>query len=370
MTRTTASSGAPALVRVHVRGFARALALGCLLLPGLALPGIAEAASVKLAGGGSLSVHPAPPRIGNSSLVTGSEALMYTMITSSGNVSAGRIPGTEGALAREIALAQHPLSGDIVMAYSRAGVGGHDISTVTWTGQSWTAPQELAVGAGDERQPLIAFRPGGDAVIAWTTTNITTSVLVRHVDLTLGAGLSTYSFYDLGTLRQLGGDAASVRGVEPQLQAVVGGADSMHAYLLLAEPSGAPLSVARIQLDATVDPGGFGAAPVPVSFIRSATQSASGSGLNGMAGSNLGVGEIFAPWRVVLGNSEAWYWAELDRAVVVPLIGRAPLAPITLELPETEALLHVAAFRAARVALGADLRRPSVPDVPLARRGR
>lgn len=331
------------------------------------LPASAEAASLSLDGGAVLSVHPLPPRIGAPAGALASAApLAYSVTDAAGRLVSGTIPGTEGAQAREVSLARNPLNGDVVMAFAAPGAGGHDIAAVTWTGQSWTAPRDLAVGDADERAPLLTFRPGGDALAAWISGDGEKSLLLRHFDMTSSDDIRTFAYFDVGTLRQIGGEEALRRGVEPRLVALVGsGSDALAAYLFIGDASGAPLSVARLELDATVDPGGFGAAPVPVSFIRTATQSAgSGSTLTGRAGDTAQVGEILAPWRIVVGSGQAWYWVERAGAWLVPFEQGAAGAPVSLGFPSTEAMLHVEAFRAARALLGADVRRAGSAQLP------
>ena len=246
------------------------------------------------------------------------------------------------------------------MAFARPGHGGHDIVASAWTGQSWTEPREVAGGADDDRSPLLAFRPSGDALLAWTREGLFgASVLLRHFDI--GPELSTYSFVDAGSLPLLAGDLGATSGSAPVLLNVVGGVESLSAYLLVGTSERTPMSVVRVGLDAIFDPGGFGAAPVPVSFIRSAAQSASGGGLTGRACEPQAVGEILSPWRLVLGKGEAWYWVDAGRVQLVTFSGGVAGQFVAFDDPGSEALLHVEAYGIVRAEFGSGLRRSDAP---------
>lgn len=344
----------------------RAPALALLAASALFATGMASAssaASLKLSDGATLFVSAPGLQLGGSNQARApSESLRYSIAAPGGRTWTGSVPGSEGASSREVALAQNPVTGEIVMAFARPGRGGRDIVATGWTGQSWTEPREVAGGADDDRSPLLAFRPSGDALLAWTREGLMgASVLLRHFDASSGPELSTYSFVDVGSLQVLAGDMGATSGSAPVLLNVVGGVESLSAYLLVGTSERAPLSVVRVGLDAIFDPGGFGAAPVPVSFIRSAAQSASGGGLTGRAGESQAVGEILSPWRLVLGMGEAWYWVDSGRVQLATFAGGVTGRLMAFDDPGSDALLHVEAYRLVRAEFGSVLRRAGTP---------
>lgn len=330
--------------------------------------GSLRAASLKLSDGATLRILSIAQPVGAGHQAAGEErSLRFTVTEPDGRTWAGAVPGSEGVSPLDVSLAQNPRSGDVVMAFARQGAASRDIVASTWSGQAWSEPVEISSAPSDESSPILAFRPTGDALIAWTSrTSFGETVLLRHAEL--GADVQTYSFVDVGAPTRLAGDAGLTSGAEPKLLGLTAGTESMAAYLLMGAEDGTPMSVVRLGLDAILDGGGFGAAPVPVSFIRSSTQSApSAGGINGRAGDSA-VGEILAPWRMVFGSGEAWYWLEASRVSLVPRIDGVAGRVINFDAPATEALLHVEAYRVARAELGFVARRGGTGDLPVGAR--
>ena len=314
----------------------------------------ADAATLKLRDGGQVTVE--APRSSTGSLLP----LRYTFAEASGRTWTGDVPDGAGVAPADVALSQNPMTGDVILVFAAppfSGQGsGHDLLITGWTGQQWTTPEILSAGSGDDVRPMLAFRPTGDALVAWTDTT-DGSVLLRHFDYAPSADVSSYAFVRIGTLAAALGPERTM-GRMPTLFRIAG-SDLLAAYLLVADAGGAPLGIIKITLDSIVDPGGFGAAPVPVSFIRSVAQSAPTSGGGPIAGrmGDGAVGEIFEAWRLVMGGGSAWYWAEATQAELMAFRGGEAARLVTFALPSSEVLLHVDAFRIARAELGMGLRR-------------
>lgn len=320
------------------------------LLLTVAAAGAADAATLRLRDGGSVSVD--APRTSSAAQLP----LRYTIVESSGRTWSGDVPGSAGVDSADVALAQSPMTGDAVLVFAVPDAAGHDLAITGWTGQQWAAPEALTSGAGDEVRPALAFRPSGDALVAWTDSD-DGSVLLRHFEYAPGSDVSSYAFVRVGPLATaLGADRTM--GRTPALFRLVG-SDALAAYLLVGDAAGAPLGVVKISLDAILDPGGFGAAPVPVSFIRSVAQSAPTTGGGPVAGrmGDGAVGEVFEAWRVVMGTGAAWYWAEATQAALIAFRGGDAGRLVAFGLPASESMLHVDAFRVARAELGMGLRR-------------
>ncbi len=332
----------------------------------LAFSTVAHGAALRTADGSLLAVHAPPPAMGSSLSFSGhNQPLTFAMQRPDGTLTVGRVDGSEGVNIADVSLAQNPSTGEIVMAMARPALGGRDLATLVWTGLGWTVPAALVTSPGtDDARPSLAFRPNGDALMTWVSTDATgPRLLLRHLELAPTGEVSLHSYLDAGSVPALAA-AAGAPGATVRVSRVLGGADGLSAIVLLSRDGDLPLAALVFELQAVMDTGGFGAAPVPVSFIRAASQSEAASAAARARDAGLPVARLYRPWRLNLGPGSAWYWAEeaTASAQVVVLRGEAFVSVTSLLLPPDELALHLEALRIARAELGISLRAASAAN--------
>jgi hypothetical protein len=320
----------------------------------------ASAATLKLENGARLSIEPAAlaplelPSLGGAGV-----PLRFSMLEADGRQWTGEVPGSAGTQANDVTIAQNPVSGDVFTVFARPVRGGAQLMSSRWSGQGFSDPAALVAGSLDDRRPLLAFRPTGEALLGFQRGGPDGSILLGHFDLGVNGVVRTYTFVDAGAPSsflpaQFGPDllgAARIEGIAPV-------PDDFAAYVLVTRTGGSASAVLRLALDGDIDHDGFGAAPVPVTFIRSTTNSASSSqplmpasGVSGL---------VIEPWRMSLTIGTAWYWTRDNAVDLVTFRGSEMGRLVSFATPATDALMHAEAFRVARAELGLGLRRPGL----------
>lgn len=325
------------------------------LVAAVILPAVASAATLRLTDGSRVTVE--SDAIAGRGLLEGASvtALHYQVVEHSGRQWSGEMPGSTGTDKGDIALAESPSTHDVFAVFARPVVGGTQLVASRWSGQRFAEPVLLSSAGADDHRPLLAFRPNGDALVVWQRGGDGT-VLIRHLDLDYSGTLETFTYVDAGAPASLlparmGPEARRI----PRVASVLPVTDELAAYVLISRVETGDSVVLKLALDAIVDPGGFGAAPVPVTFIRATTNSAGSAGPLAPREGGTG-GLVIEPWRMSLNGATAWYWTLDSRVDLVAFRGEDMLGLVRFPEPGTSALLHAQAYRIARTELGASVR--------------
>ena len=133
--------------RIH-----HAQALSAALLAGLAFASPASAGARKLGADGVLHTVEVQTTGGRSASI----ALRYTRQAPGGVPVATLVPGTEDAVAdREPAIEIDPVSGQLVLVWSRYDGTNYNVFLSRLSGTSWSTPMAVLKAAGDDVEPQI-----------------------------------------------------------------------------------------------------------------------------------------------------------------------------------------------------------------------
>lgn len=293
---------------------------------------------LKLPGGGL---------IGSSLGVVGG-GLRYDIQGPNGQRDQGIVPGTEGSSGLELALAQNPSSGDVVLVFTDPTEPSGGILTTHLEGATWAGAQELFPAPGNPLGLALAFRSGGDAVLAWTQADDGGCLFVRHFELTRSGETALYSFAVVRAWPHLLAPVGRELGLNSGLAHMVAASDSNAAHVLLADSDLDAVGVLRLTLDFDLQGGGFGAPPVPVTLASVMPTSTTDGPLMGEGSKPSLAGTLIAPHRMDAFGFEVYYWPEDDalRAVLCGARGTTTY----LELPPTdnELLVHFLVLQAVR----------------------
>jgi len=331
---------------------------------------VASAATLKLENGARISIEAGAVRPSAfSSLGATSAPLRYSVVDQDGHAWTGDVPGSAGTQASDVTVAQDPLSGDVFTVFARPSRGGTQLVSSRWSGQIFSDPAIIEVAGHEDRRPSLAFGPAGDALLAYFRGAADGALLLRHYTIGVSGNVQTYTFVDVGAPSSFLAAQASPDILRPaRIEGVTEVPGESAAYVFVTR--GSQSAVVRLELDSLMDPGGAGAAPVPVEFIRTTANSASSSP-SFIPGSSI-EGAVIEPWRMSLDVGGAWYWTRDNQVDLVTFRGGEMRRLVSFATPATDALLHAEAFRVARAELGLGLRRPGLSggSSDLARRSR